>query len=127
MLKRLLVWLARKSEVHPWLDGSINDESIPLAEAFGIEVKDDNVTPMDFVVHALESVLSIKQDDAVRLMLQVHTRGSVTVGRVSHPVAQRFVEQLTQLAGNHGYPLVCRVVPAMALDAKQLPSSDWND
>jgi ATP-dependent Clp protease adapter protein ClpS len=84
-------------------------EFVPLGFQCGVEVLNDNATPMEFVVSVLSSHLGLNRQDAIRAMLTIHTKGGAllpTPSRAAAAVAQA----ITSEASNSGYPLVCRAV-----------------
>jgi ATP-dependent Clp protease adaptor protein ClpS len=126
VLRRLLGSLARsRSPTRSWERPPFFDASLPSDEAHGVEILNDNVTPMDFVVSCLVAELSLEQDDAVRIMLGVHTRGSLTVGRMPRALAEQVVVRIAQRARGKGYPLQCQVAPSAESPPADLPSSAW--
>lgn len=67
----------------------------------------DDYTPMEFVVHILESFFSMPRIKATRVMLQVHTEGKGLCGIFSREIAETKVVQVTQYARQHQHPLIC--------------------
>jgi hypothetical protein len=50
-------------------------EFVPLEFKCGVEVLNDNATPMEFVVAVLSSHLGLSQQEATRTILTIHTKG----------------------------------------------------
>ncbi len=69
----------------------------------------DDFTPMDFVVLILRSVFHLDQELAVRVMLDVHTKGAGICGRYTRDVAETKAEQVITIARKHEHPLQCLV------------------
>ena len=67
----------------------------------------DDYTPMDFVVHILETFFSLDRQTATRIMLEVHTRGKGVCGVYPHEVAETKVTQVNGYAREHQHPLLC--------------------
>jgi ATP-dependent Clp protease adaptor protein ClpS len=67
----------------------------------------DDVTPMDFVVHVFESIFGMTLHDATKLMLAIHHDGSGECGVYPAARAADLVAQVTALAAQHGHPLRC--------------------
>jgi ATP-dependent Clp protease adaptor protein ClpS len=65
----------------------------------------DDYTPMEFVVHLLESVYDKGPAEAYRIMMQVHTQGRGICGAYPFDVAETHVAATEQLAETAGYPL----------------------
>ena len=70
-------------------------------------------TPMEFVVHVLETFFDLDREDATRLMLTVHQAGSGVAGRFPQDVAEAKAAEVIKRARQHGHPLQC-VVESMA-------------
>jgi ATP-dependent Clp protease adapter protein ClpS len=83
---------------------------VPTGFTQGIEVLNDNTTPMEFVVSVLDSYLGLSPEDSNRTMLDIHQRGGVLLPIPSLAEAKRVAAQMTAEAVEHGYPLVCRPV-----------------
>lgn len=69
----------------------------------------DDYTPMEFVVHVLETFFGFGSEKATQLMLAVHTQGSAVVGLFSRDVAETKSEQVNNYAQSHDHPLLSRV------------------
>ena len=67
----------------------------------------DDFTPMEFVVHVLESFFSMDREKAVRVMLQVHTQGKGVCGVFSREIAETKVSQVNDYARENNHPLLC--------------------
>ena len=67
----------------------------------------DDETPLDFVVHVLESIFGMTLHEATKLMLEIHHEGRGDCGTYTAGQAADIVAQVTALAGEHGHPLRC--------------------
>ena len=67
----------------------------------------DDYTPMEFVVHILESFFSLNRETSTRIMLEVHTRGKGVCGIYTHEIAETKVEQVNSYARENQHPLLC--------------------
>ncbi len=67
----------------------------------------DDYTPMEFVVHILESFFARDRETATRIMLEVHTRGKGVCGIYTHEIAETKVSQVNSYAREHQHPLLC--------------------
>jgi ATP-dependent Clp protease adapter protein ClpS len=83
---------------------------MPPEFTHGIEILNDNATPMEFVTQVLSEQLGVDRPEAVRRMLEIHTRGGALIPTVSFSEAERIAEQISAAAGKGGHPLVCRAV-----------------
>lgn len=67
----------------------------------------DDFTPMDFVVHVLQSIFNMDEARALRVMLEVHNEGRGLCGIYTRDIAASKVEQVTNLARLQQHPLAC--------------------
>lgn len=67
----------------------------------------DDYTPMDFVVSVLEMIFRKSHEDAVNLMLVVHSKGAAVCGAYTRDVAETKVDQVIEYARINDYPLQC--------------------
>ncbi|MDR1505794.1 MAG: ATP-dependent Clp protease adapter ClpS [Treponema sp.] len=81
-------------------------------EEYRVILLNDNFTTMEFVVEILVTVFHKKQDDAIRIMLDVHQKGRGTVGVYSHDIALTKANQVHNLARQSDFPLKCIVEKA---------------
>ncbi len=91
-------------------------EEAPVAESqekveepplYQVLLHNDDFTTMDFVVWILTSVFNMNEDEAVRVMFNVHVQGVGVAGIYTFEVAQMKVEKTITLAREHEYPLLC--------------------
>ncbi len=67
----------------------------------------DDYTPMEFVVHVLQSFFHLQHDQATHIMLQVHTKGKGVCGVFSREVAETKVVQVNEYSRENQHPLLC--------------------
>jgi ATP-dependent Clp protease adaptor protein ClpS len=72
----------------------------------------DDFTPMEFVVHILQSVFFMDSAKATQVMLQVHHEGGAICGTFTRDVAKAKAARVQALAEQQHYPLRCKVEPA---------------
>ena len=72
----------------------------------------DDYTPMDFVVHILESFFTIDRENATRIMLEVHTHGKGVCGIFTHEIAETKVSQVNNYSRENQHPLLCTMEKA---------------
>ena len=87
-------------------------EKVEEPPLFKVLLHNDDYTTMEFVVWILESVFNMQEDEAVRVMLNVHMQGIGVAGIYTFEVAQMKVEKTTTLAQEHEYPLLCTMEKA---------------
>lgn len=67
----------------------------------------DDYTPMEFVVHVLQSIFHKPQEEAMRIMLHVHHKGVGICGVFTYEVAETKVTQVMEYARKNQHPLQC--------------------
>ena len=77
----------------------------------------DDYTPMEFVVGVLEQIFHLSENDATRIMLQVHNRGIGVAGVFPYSVAETRVAETSAAAEKAEYPLLCTMEPATDTDS----------
>jgi ATP-dependent Clp protease adapter protein ClpS len=89
---------------------------VPDSKRFlhGVELINDDQTPMQFVVDGLRTILGLEQDAAVGTMSAVHRNGRAIVAVSSGAEADRASNALVTDARSHGHPLVCRAIGGVA-------------
>src|SRR3954463_4774008 len=88
----------------PVAESEEKTEEPPL---FKVLLHNDDYTTMDFVVHVLESVFNLPEDQAIQIMLNVHVKGIGVAGVYTYEVAEMKVAKTTALAQEHEFPLLC--------------------
>jgi ATP-dependent Clp protease adaptor protein ClpS len=67
----------------------------------------DDQTPMEFVVDAIERVFGKDHEAAVRLMLCTHQRGIRECGVYAYETAKTKAKEVMDFAREHQHPLRC--------------------
>jgi ATP-dependent Clp protease adaptor protein ClpS len=67
----------------------------------------DDYTPMEFVVLVLQDVFNKTREDAMRIMLHVHTKGVGECGVFPYEVAETKVSRVMDTARKNQHPLQC--------------------
>jgi ATP-dependent Clp protease adaptor protein ClpS len=81
-------------------------EKVEEPPLFKVLLHNDDFTTMDFVVWVLESIFNMAEEQALRVMLNVHLRGTGVAGIYTYEIAETKVEKTTALAREHEYPLL---------------------
>lgn len=76
---------------------------------FKVIVCNDDVTPVEFVVAMLVNVFKHDQGSALKLTLEIHNEGAAVAGTYTFEIAEQKTSDATQMARNHGFPLVVKV------------------
>lgn len=74
---------------------------------YKVLLHNDDYTTMEFVVDILMNVFRKSQEEAVRIMFNVHRQGVGLCGYYTYEVAETKVDQVHLLAREHGFPLRC--------------------
>jgi ATP-dependent Clp protease adapter protein ClpS len=83
---------------------------VPPNFVHGLEVLNDNRTPMQFVVTMLRTHAGLSYNDAIRTMLRIHNRGGALLATASLVEAQRIAAAISEASAHERHPLVCRAV-----------------
>ena len=71
----------------------------------------DDYTPMEFVVLVLQQFFRKGREEAVQIMLNVHTRGSGVCGVFIAEIAETKVRQVLSFSRDNKHPLQCTMEP----------------
>ena len=91
-------------------------ERPPLYKVF---LHNDDFTTMEFVVFILLTVFNHSENEAIRLMLNVHRQGIGLAGVYTYEVAEMKVEKVTSLAQANEFPLLCTMEEDTSSDGIQ--------
>jgi ATP-dependent Clp protease adaptor protein ClpS len=76
-------------------------------EEFRVILLNDHYTTMDFVVQILMSIFHKSEEEANRIMLDVHRKGRGMVGMYPWDIAQTKADQVHAVARQNEFPLRC--------------------
>ncbi|WP_025772118.1 ATP-dependent Clp protease adapter ClpS [Thioalkalivibrio sp. HK1] len=74
---------------------------------YNVLLLNDDYTPMEFVVHVLEHFFSMSREQAIRIMLYIHTRGKAVCGCYTREIAETRVALVNDYARENNHPLLC--------------------
>jgi ATP-dependent Clp protease adapter protein ClpS len=94
---------------------------VPAGFTEGIEIFNDNTTPMEFVITVLSTSLGLSRPDSTGMMLRIHRCGGALIPLPSLSDARRVAAQITAEATSRGYPLLCRPVSVGRIKADSEP------
>jgi ATP-dependent Clp protease adaptor protein ClpS len=77
---------------------------------YKVVILNDDKTPMEFVIVILMRIFHHNQDFAERLTLKIHNEGSAVAGVYTYEVCEQKAIEGTNLAREHNFPLVIKVV-----------------
>lgn len=95
-------------------DGVAIDEAKPKLKKpklYRVILLNDDYTPMEFVVLILQRIFRKGREEAVQIMLNVHTRGSGVCGVFTAEIAETKVRQVLNHARDNEQPLKCTMEP----------------
>jgi ATP-dependent Clp protease adaptor protein ClpS len=85
----------------------MTDLSSSEDSTWSVLLLNDDYTPMDFVVDAIEEFFDMDRKTAMRLMLRVHNEGIAECGTYSYEIAKAKATQVVAFAREHRHPLEC--------------------
>jgi ATP-dependent Clp protease adaptor protein ClpS len=81
------------------------EEQTELEPLYRVLVHNDDVTPMDFVVHVLKTIFYLSNPKAFEVMLIAHITGLAYVQTLPKSEAEKRINKAHFAAGLEGYPL----------------------
>jgi ATP-dependent Clp protease adaptor protein ClpS len=82
-----------------------NEQETELEPLYRVLIHNDDVTPMDFVVHVLTTVFTLPAPAAVEVMYSAHFSGLAYVQTLPKDEAENRINRAHFAAGLEGYPL----------------------
>ena len=74
---------------------------------YKVLLHNDDFTSMEFVVFILQTVFGRGEEEAVRIMLNVHIEGVGVAGLYTYEIAEMKVAKVTSSAQANEFPLLC--------------------
>jgi ATP-dependent Clp protease adaptor protein ClpS len=87
------------------------DDETALEPLWRVLIHNDDVTPMDFVVHVLRSIFQVSPVDAIEIMFAAHYEGTAVVQILPKAEAEKRIGRAQFAAGLEGYPLKFSMEP----------------
>jgi ATP-dependent Clp protease adaptor protein ClpS len=87
-------------------------EKLEKPSLYKVLLHNDNFTTMEFVVYVLVMIFNKPEDEAFRIMLQVHNEGIGIAGVYTFEIAETKAQKVMELAREQEYPLMCSVQEA---------------
>ena len=95
-----------KTQTAPEIEVTEDEEQETAYEPmFRVIIHNDDVTPMDFVIHVLHNIFMLLVPDAVEIMYIAHFRGEAVVQILPKSEAEKRINKAHFAAGLEGYPL----------------------
>jgi ATP-dependent Clp protease adaptor protein ClpS len=74
---------------------------------YKIIMLNDDYTPMDFVVYLLKTFFKKNHNEASKIMLEVHNKGSSICGIFTYEIAETKILKVVNTSRKNGFPLLC--------------------
>ena len=74
---------------------------------YKIIMLNDDYTPMDFVVYLLKTFFKKNHNEASKIMLEIHNKGSSICGIFTYEIAETKILKVINTSRNNGFPLLC--------------------
>jgi len=87
------------------------EEKLSEPKLYKVILLNDHYTTMDFVVMILRTIFDKSEEEAKRIMLQVHREGSGVCGVYTRDIALTKADEVRILARRYEYPLRCVCEP----------------
>jgi ATP-dependent Clp protease adaptor protein ClpS len=78
---------------------------------YKVMLLNDDFTPRTFVVRVLKAEFRLSEDQANRVMVTAHTKGSCVVAVFTREIAEDKAKRATDMAREEGYPLLFTTEP----------------
>ncbi|MDC1142454.1 ATP-dependent Clp protease adaptor ClpS [Planctomycetota bacterium] len=88
----------------------IADDSTVMAPKLPIVFYDDDATPVDFVMAALENILGYDEPQARVMVEQLGREGKLVVARLQRTPAEQAIKRIKIMAENGKYPFKVELV-----------------
>jgi len=89
----------------------IEETETELEPLYRVIIHNDDVTPMDFVVHILKTVFYLSNDKAAQIMFTAHYYGTAYVQTLAKSEAEKRIQRAYSESNNAGYPLKFSMEP----------------
>ncbi len=83
----------------------LEESETELEPLYKVIIHNDDVTPMDFVVHILKTIFFLGNDRASEIMLTAHINGNAYVQTLAKSEAEKRIDRADFESSNAGYPL----------------------
>ena len=92
-------------------DGLLTErkEKVKKPPLFKVLLHNDDYTTMEFVVFILKAVFHKPEQEAVKIMLDVHQQGIGVAGVYTYEIAEAKVNKVAQMAQSNEFPLLCTI------------------
>lgn len=91
--------------------GNSTQKKIKLPPKYKVILKNDDFTTMEFVVFVLKAIFSKSEQEAEKIMFDIHNNGSAVVGVYPEEIATTKVALCMSTAKSYNFPLECICEP----------------
>ena len=88
-----------------------NEPQLKAPPLFQVVLLNDDFTPMEFVVYAIQKVFGYEHERATQIMLSVHTKGKGVCGIFPKEIAEMKCAEMNNLAQINEHPLLTEIEP----------------
>ena len=89
----------------------VEETKTELEPLYRVIIHNDDVTPMDFVVHILKTIFFVSEPDSLHIMFTAHYKGAAYVQTLPKSEAEKRINKAHFAAGLEGYPLHFSIEP----------------
>ena len=87
------------------------EKKLKRPRLYRVLLHNDDYTTREFVVHVLQLVFHLGEQDSIRVMLHVHHNGVGVAGVFTKEVAETKIQRVEQLAKEQEFPLRLTMEP----------------
>lgn len=87
------------------------EKKLKRPRLYRVLLHNDDYTTREFVVHVLQLVFHLGEQDSIRVMLHVHHNGVGVAGVFTREVAETKIQRVEQLAKEQEFPLRLTMEP----------------
>lgn len=87
------------------------EKKLKRPRLYRVLLHNDDYTTREFVVHVLQVVFHLGEQDAIRIMLHVHHNGVGVAGVFTREVAETKIQRVERLAREQEFPLRLTMEP----------------
>lgn len=87
------------------------DQKTERPRKYRVILHNDDFTPMNFVAQLISQLFRKSESEAMRLTLEIHTKGAACCGVYTHEIAETKVAQVHLAARQNEHPLMASMEP----------------
>ena len=85
---------------------TVTKEKVQRPRLYKVILLNDDYTPREFVVRVLKGEFRLSEDEASKVMITAHQKGSCVVSVYPQDIAETKAAQATEAGRNAGFPLM---------------------